>query len=79
MLESIRSTTYLVLVATDGAPSMTSRGTVCSNVSPQYTLVMNVVSQIINKIMAKALSDRQFHMLLNEVECMYCNLLEGKC
>ena len=42
---------------------------------PKCTQVMNVVIQIINKIMAKALNHRQFHMLLDEVDSMYSDLL----
>ena len=42
---------------------------------PECTQVMNVVIQIINKIMAKALNHRQFCMLLDEVDSMYSDLL----
>ena len=42
---------------------------------PECTQVMNVVIQIINKIMAKALNHRQFRMLLDEVDSMYSDLL----
>ena len=41
---------------------------------PECTQVMNVVIQIINKIMAKALNHRQFRMLLDEVDSMYSDL-----
>ena len=47
----------------------------CSSVFPECMQVMNVVVQIINKIIAKALNNRQFHMLLNEVDSMYSDLL----
>ena len=36
---------------------------------------MNVVIQIINKILAKALNHHQFRMLLDEVDSMYFDLL----
>ena len=36
---------------------------------------MNVVTQIVNKIMAKGLNHRQFRALLNEVESTYSDLL----
>ena len=42
---------------------------------PECTQVMNVVLQITNKIMAKALNHRQFRMLLDEVDSMYSDLL----
>ena len=42
---------------------------------PESTQVMNVVIQITNKIMAKALNHRQFRMLLDEVDSMYSDLL----
>ena len=42
---------------------------------PECTQVMNVVIQITNKIMAKALDHRQFHMLLDTVDSMYSDLL----
>ena len=94
-------TTYLVSVATDGAPSMTGahRGFVallqkslnrkllsfqyilhqealCAQTfPPECTEVMNVVIQIVNKIMAKGLNHRQFRALLDEVESTYSYLL----
>ena len=42
---------------------------------PECAQVINVVIQIINKIMAKALNHHQFHMLLDEVDSMYSDLL----
>uniref|UniRef100_A0A3B4C9Y8 HAT C-terminal dimerisation domain-containing protein n=1 Tax=Pygocentrus nattereri TaxID=42514 RepID=A0A3B4C9Y8_PYGNA len=42
---------------------------------PERTEVMNVVIQIINKIMAKGLNHRQFRSLLDEVESTYSDLL----
>ena len=42
---------------------------------PECTQVMNVVIQIINKIMAKALNHRQFRILLDEVDSIYSDLL----
>ena len=42
---------------------------------PECTEVMNVVIQIVNKIMEKSLNHRQFHALLDEVESTYSNLL----
>ena len=42
---------------------------------PQCVLVINVLIQIINKIMAKALNYRQFNRILNKVDSMYSNLL----
>ena len=38
---------------------------------PECTEVMNIVIQIVNKIMAKALNHRQFRSLLDEVESTY--------
>ena len=95
------NTTHLVLVATDGAPSMTGvqkdfvallqksldrkllsfhcillQGALCvQTFPPECTQVMNIVIQIINKIMAKALNHHQFCMLLHEVDSMYSDLL----
>ena len=42
---------------------------------PECTEVMNVVIQIVNKIMAKALNHRQFRSLLDEVDSTYSDLL----
>lgn len=42
---------------------------------PECTEVMNVVIQIVNKIMAKGLNHRQFRALLDEVESTYSDLL----
>ena len=42
---------------------------------PECTQVINVVIQIINKIMAKALNHRQFCMLLDKMDSMYSDLL----
>ena len=42
---------------------------------PECTEVMNVVIQIVNKIMAKGLNHCQFRVLLDEVESMYSDLL----
>ena len=42
---------------------------------PERTEVMNVVIQIVNKIMAKGLNRRQFRELLDEVESTYSDLL----
>ena len=42
---------------------------------PECTQLMNVVIQITNKIMTKALNHRQFRMLLDEVDSMYSDLL----
>ena len=48
----------------------------CAQTFPQEcTQVMNVVIQIINKIMAKVLNHHQFRMLLDEVDSMYSDLL----
>ena len=95
------NTNHLVLVATDGAPSMTGahkgfvvllqksldrqlltfhcilhQEALCAQTfPPECTQVVNVVIQIINKIMAKALNHRQFRMLLDEVDSMYSDLL----
>ncbi|XP_069460653.1 general transcription factor II-I repeat domain-containing protein 2-like [Ambystoma mexicanum] len=42
---------------------------------PECTKVMDVVIQIVNKIMAKGLNHRQFRLLLDEVESTYSDLL----
>ena len=42
---------------------------------PECMQVINVVIQIINKIMVKALNQPQFHMLLDKVDSMYSDLL----
>lgn len=42
---------------------------------PECTEVMNVVIQIVNKIMAKGLNHRQFRLLLDELESAYSDLL----
>uniref|UniRef100_A0A8C9ZDY1 SPIN-DOC-like zinc-finger domain-containing protein n=1 Tax=Sander lucioperca TaxID=283035 RepID=A0A8C9ZDY1_SANLU len=42
---------------------------------PECTEVMNVVIQIVNKIMAKGLNHRQFRSLLDELESTYSDLL----
>ena len=42
---------------------------------PECTEVMNIVIQIVNKIMAKGLNHRQFRALLDEVESTYSDLL----
>ena len=42
---------------------------------PECTEVMNVVIQIVNKIMAKGLNHRRFRALLDEVESTYSDLL----
>ena len=42
---------------------------------PECTEVMNVVIQIVNKIMAKGLNHRQFRASLDEVESTYSDLL----
>ncbi|XP_072893486.1 general transcription factor II-I repeat domain-containing protein 2-like [Hemitrygon akajei] len=42
---------------------------------PECTEVMDVVIQIINKIMAKSLNHRQFRLLLDELEGAYSDLL----
>ncbi|XP_066471497.1 protein FAM200C-like isoform X2 [Tiliqua scincoides] len=42
---------------------------------PECTEVMDVVIQIVNKIMAKALNHHQFRLLLDEVESTYSDLL----
>lgn len=42
---------------------------------PECTDVMDVVIQIVNKIMAKGLNHRQFRSLLDEVESRYSDLL----
>lgn len=42
---------------------------------PECTEVMNVVVQIVNKIMAKGLNHRQFRALLDEVDSAYSDLL----
>ncbi|XP_015684326.1 general transcription factor II-I repeat domain-containing protein 2B-like [Protobothrops mucrosquamatus] len=42
---------------------------------PECTEVMNVVIQIVNKIMAQGLNHRQFRLLLEEVESTYSDLL----
>ena len=42
---------------------------------PECTEVMNVVTQIVNKIMAKGLNHRQFRALLDEIESTYSDLL----
>ncbi|KAL1007606.1 hypothetical protein UPYG_G00089010 [Umbra pygmaea] len=94
------NTTHLVLVATDGAPSMTGaqkgfvallqksldrklltfhcilhQEALCAQTfPPEYTEVMNVVIQIVNKIMAKSLNHRQFRSLLDELESTYSDL-----
>ena len=48
----------------------------CAQTFPsECTQVMNVVIEIINKIMARALNHRQFRMLLEEVDSMYSDLL----
>ena len=48
----------------------------CAQTFPlECTQVMNVVIQIINKIMAKALNHDQFRMLLDEVDSMYSDIL----
>ncbi|KAL0973635.1 hypothetical protein UPYG_G00207640 [Umbra pygmaea] len=41
---------------------------------PECTEVMNVVIQIVNKIMAKSLNHRQFRSLLDELESTYSDL-----
>lgn len=41
---------------------------------PECTEVMNVVIQIVNKILAKGLNHRQFRQLLDEVESTYSDL-----
>ncbi|XP_059835935.1 general transcription factor II-I repeat domain-containing protein 2A-like [Hypanus sabinus] len=43
--------------------------------SPECTEVMDVVIQIVNKIMAKSLNHRQFRLLLDELESAYSDLL----
>ncbi|XP_059812513.1 general transcription factor II-I repeat domain-containing protein 2B-like [Hypanus sabinus] len=42
---------------------------------PECTEVMDVVIQIVNKIMAKSLNHRQFRLLLDELESAYSDLL----
>ncbi|KAM3838578.1 general transcription factor II-I repeat domain-containing protein 2A-like [Vipera latastei] len=42
---------------------------------PECTEVMNLVIQIVNKIMAQGLNHRQFRLLLEEVESTYSDLL----
>ncbi|XP_059843836.1 SCAN domain-containing protein 3-like [Hypanus sabinus] len=42
---------------------------------PECTEVMDVVIQIVNKIMAKSLNYRQFRLLLDELESAYSDLL----
>ena len=52
------------------------QGALCAQTfPPECTEVMNVVTQIVNKIIAKGLNHRQFCALLDEVESTYSDLL----
>ena len=42
---------------------------------PECTEVMNIVIQIVNKIMSKGLNHRQFRALFDEIESTYSDLL----
>ena len=48
----------------------------CAQTFPsECTAVMNLVIEMVNKIIAKALNHRQFRALLDEVDCEYSDLL----
>ncbi|KAM3841446.1 general transcription factor II-I repeat domain-containing protein 2-like [Vipera latastei] len=95
------STTHLVSVATDGAPSMTGaqegfvallqkslgrklltfhcilhQEALCAQTFPlECAEVMNVVIQLVNKIMAQGVNRHQFSLLLGEVKSTSSDLL----